>query len=66
VVGNLTRREREVLRLVASGSSIKEIAAALKISTKTVEFHKARIGNKLGIRGTAGLTKYAINEGLLP
>jgi DNA-binding NarL/FixJ family response regulator len=65
-IGNLTRREREVLRLVASGSSIKEIAAALRISTKTVEFHKARIANKLGIRGTAGLTKYAINEGLLP
>jgi DNA-binding NarL/FixJ family response regulator len=65
-IGNLTRREREVLRLVASGSSIKGIAAALRISTKTVEFHKARIGNKLGIRGTAGLTKYAIDEGLLP
>ncbi len=60
----LTVREREVLRLLAAGRSRKEIGQALTISVKTVEFHKHRIGQKLGIRTTAELTAYAIHHGI--
>lgn len=62
----LTARQREVLQLVADGKSAKEIAAALNISVKTAEFHKAGIMQKLGLRTTAQLTKYAISHGLTP
>lgn len=61
----LTPRQREVLQLVAEGRSLKEIADILKISVKTVEFHKSRIMNYLGVRTTADLTKYAIVTGLV-
>jgi DNA-binding NarL/FixJ family response regulator len=63
--GELTGRQREVLRLVAKGHSGKEIANALGISIKTVEFHKARIMDQLGMRTTAELTRYAMARGLL-
>lgn len=61
----LTPREREVVRLVAGGQSTKEIAAALHISAKTVEFHRGRLMAKLNIHDTAGLVRYAIREGLV-
>jgi DNA-binding NarL/FixJ family response regulator len=61
----LTPREREVLQLVAEGKSNKEIAGMLDISVKTVEFHKSRIMQRLGIRTTAGLTRYAIVHGIV-
>jgi len=60
----LTPRQREVLRLLAEGNSLKEVAAALKISVKTVEFHKYRIMNQLGIRTNAEMTKYAVKVGV--
>ena len=60
----LTPRQREVLRLLAEGKSLKEVAAALKISIKTVEFHKYRIMNQLGIRTNADMTKYAVKAGV--
>ena len=60
----LTPRQREVLQLVAEGHSLKEIANTLKISVKTVEFHKAQIMEQLNLHTTAGLTKYAIAHGL--
>ena len=60
----LTPRQREVLQLVAEGHSLKEIANTLKISVKTVEFHKAQIMEQLNLRTTAELTKYAIAHGL--
>ena len=60
----LTRREGEVLKLVAEGRSSKEIAATLVISTKTVDRHRANIIEKLGVRDRVGLTRYAIREGL--
>ena len=58
--GVLTDRQREVLQLLAEGSSTKEIAAMLNITVKTVEFHKATIRAKLHLHGTAELTRYAI------
>ncbi len=60
----LTPRQREVLQLVAEGRTIKEIAALLNISPKTVEFHKAQIMFHLDLHTTAELTKYALAHGL--
>lgn len=57
-------REREVLQLVAEGRTSAETARQMHISTKTVETHRRNIVQKLGLHGTAELTKYAIREGL--
>ena len=61
----LTPRERQVAQLVAQGKSTKQIAAALSISAKTVEFHRGRLMRKLNIHDVAGLVRYAIREGLV-
>jgi two-component system response regulator NreC len=61
----LTNREREVLQLIAEGYSTREIAELLYISTKTVETHRAHLMDKLNLRSTAELTKYAIQKGLI-
>jgi len=63
--GQLTARQREVLQLVAEGKSLKEIATALDLSTKTVEYHKRSIMDELGLRTTAELTRYAIRHGIV-
>ncbi|MBV9406160.1 MAG: response regulator transcription factor [Acidobacteriaceae bacterium] len=60
----LTARQREVLRLIALGSSAKEIANQLKISVRTAEFHRAAIMQRLGMHTTAQMTRYAIAIGL--
>ncbi len=60
----LTAREREVLQLMAEGKSTTQIAGSLCVSVKTVEAHRKQMMNKLGIHSVAGLTKYAIREGL--
>lgn len=60
----LTTRQREVLQLVAEGKSNKEIAGILNVSVKTVDYHKARIMDELGLRTTAELTRYAIEHGI--
>jgi DNA-binding NarL/FixJ family response regulator len=62
---SLTDRELDVLRLVASGRSNKEIASELGISRRTVETHRENLMRKLGIRSIAGLTRLALEEGLL-
>lgn len=61
----LTPRQVEVLRLVARGMSAKEIGSALHVSPKTVEFHKARIMEKVDLRTTAELTRYALGIGIV-
>jgi DNA-binding NarL/FixJ family response regulator len=61
----LTARQREILQLVAEGRTAKEIATILNVSVQTVAFHKHQIMEKLGLRTTAELTKYAIQEGLV-
>jgi DNA-binding NarL/FixJ family response regulator len=63
--GALTIREREVLKLIAEGKSSKEVADLLYISARTVERHRANIMEKLNIRKTADLVKYAIQKGYL-
>ncbi len=61
----LTSRELEVLQLIAEGYANKQTAAELAISIKTVEKHRQRIMDKLDIHQTAGLTRYAINNGII-
>jgi two-component system nitrate/nitrite response regulator NarL len=63
--GPLTVRETSVLALVAEGKSSKDVASALSISARTVETHRKNIKKKLGIATTAGLTRYAIEAGLI-
>ena len=60
----LTDREREVLQLVAEGTSVKEIAERLAISVKTAHTHRQHINDKLGAKGVADLTRYALREGI--
>lgn len=61
----LTNREREVLALIAEGQSNKEIANRLGIGVRTIETHRERIMRRLGIHSVAGLTKFAIANGLV-
>lgn len=61
----LTLRQQDVLRLIARGKRMKEIAAQLNISVRTVEDHKARLLQALGLDSTADLVRYAVREGLL-
>jgi DNA-binding NarL/FixJ family response regulator len=63
--GPLSAREREILRLVASGHPPTEIGRQLGISVHTVRRHIANISEKLGIRGNNALTRYAIRSGLI-
>ena len=65
-IGLLTRRQSDVLQLLARGCVLKEIAAALDISPKTVEFHKYRIMAQLQVRSTAELIATAIRHDLIP
>jgi DNA-binding NarL/FixJ family response regulator len=62
---DLTRRQREVLHLLAKGLQAKEIAAMLNVSSKTVEFHKYRIMDELGLHTLADLIRYAIQHGIV-
>ncbi len=61
----LSERERAVLKLIAEGRSSKEAAGLLNISPKTVETHRARIMDKLGLRSVPDLVRYAIQNGLV-
>lgn len=60
----LTAREREVLQLIAEGKTTTQIADQLVVSEKTVGNHRQKLIKKLGLNGVAGLTKYAIREGI--
>ena len=64
-LGTLTARQREILELVARGCAVKTIASRLNISVKTVEFHKTRLMRRLGMHGTAELTRFAVATGLV-
>jgi DNA-binding NarL/FixJ family response regulator len=61
----LSRREREVLRLIAEGARSPSIAGELHVSVATIEVHRRNITRKLGLRTVAELTKYAIREGII-
>ena len=64
-VSRLTNREREVLVQIADGLSNKEIAHQLSIGVRTVETHRERIMRKLDIHSVAGLTRFAISQGMV-
>ena len=61
----LTRRQREILQLIAEGSSTRQIAAKLGVSVKTVETHRAKLMQRLDIHDVAGLVRYAIRQGIV-
>lgn len=61
----LTKREQEILKLIAEGKSNQEIADQLFISLRTVETHRLNINQKLNVKNTAGLVKEAIRRGLI-
>ena len=60
--GTLTKREREILKLLAEGKSVKEIATGFDLSVKTVEAHKFNLMRKLDIHNKAQLVQYAIQK----
>ena len=62
---NLSSRETEVLQLIAEGAANKQIAAELGVSIKTVEKHRDHLMRKLDIHDTAGITRYAIENGII-
>jgi DNA-binding NarL/FixJ family response regulator len=64
-LAGLTSRQREVLQLVAEGSSTKAIASRLGLSARTVETHRAELMKRLGVRDVAGLVRFAIRTGLV-
>jgi len=64
-IDDLTTRQHEILQLVAEGLSAKEIADQLKISHRTVEFHKTKIMEQLHVHTTTDLVKYAMAHGLI-
>ena len=61
---DLTDRQREILALLAEGKTAKQIAQQLRISIKTVEFHKANITRKVGVHTTPDLIKFALAHGI--
>jgi DNA-binding NarL/FixJ family response regulator len=63
--GTLTPRQREVLRLIAEGRTMKEAAATLGLSPRTVETHKYQIMDTLGLGTTAELIRYALEHGFI-
>ena len=64
-LANLSRRELEILRYLAQGQSCGEVGKLLGLSRKTVEKHQYRLRDKLGIRGSAELARFAVREGLI-
>ena len=65
LVGRLTPREREVLQLLAEGRTMKEIGTRLDITARTVAFHKYQLAEKLGVRTTADLVRFALEHRLV-
>ena len=63
--GELPRRQREVLQLIAEGLSTKEIAQELGISIKTAQTHRAKLMLRVGVRKASALVRYAIREGIV-
>jgi DNA-binding NarL/FixJ family response regulator len=63
--GTLTKREREILKLLAEGKSVKEIATTFNLSVKTVEAHKFNLMRKLDIHNKAQLVQYAIQKKII-
>jgi DNA-binding CsgD family transcriptional regulator len=61
----LSLRQLEVVKLIADGLSSKQIAAQLGVSTKTANFHRTQINRRLGVKGIAGIVRWAIRNGVI-
>jgi len=61
----LTTRQREILQLIAEGQTTKAIALLLRVSPKTVEYHRAQLMNRLGIFDVSGLVRFALRSGVI-
>ena len=61
----LTSRQREILLLIAEGQNTKKIAEILKVSPKTVEYHRMKLMNCLNVHDIPGLVRLALREGLI-
>jgi DNA-binding NarL/FixJ family response regulator len=59
---HLTARQRQTLQLIAAGKTNKEIATVLDVSTKTVEKHRSDLMQRIGVKNTAGLVRYAVEN----
>jgi len=62
----LTGRQREILQLIAEGQNTKQIAEILKVSPKTVEYHRMKLMDRLNVHDVPGLVRFALRVGLLP
>ena len=62
----LTGRQREILRLIAEGQNTKQIAEILKVSPKTVEYHRMKLMDRLNVHDVPGLVRFALRVGLIP
>lgn len=65
IMPGLTPRQTEILRLVASGRTTKEVARDLGISPKTVEFHRSQIMDRIGVHDVTALTRFAMQQGFI-
>jgi len=61
----LTERQREILQLIAEGQTTKEIALTLKLSAKTVEYHRMQVMQRLNLFDILGLVRFAVRTGLV-
>lgn len=64
-VEDLTERQREILQLIAEGRSTRDMAELLDVSVKTIETHRSRLMDRLGIRDVPGLVRFAVRAGLV-
>ena len=64
-LGQLTARQREILRLIAEGQNTKQIAGLLKVSPKTVEYHRMKLMDSLNLHDVPGLVRFALRAGLI-
>jgi DNA-binding CsgD family transcriptional regulator len=65
-IEGLTERQREILKMIAEGQNTKQIAEDLKLSPKTVEYHRMKLMDRLNIHDVPGLVRLALQSGLLP
>jgi DNA-binding NarL/FixJ family response regulator len=65
-VEELTERQREILQLIAEGQNTKSIAEILKVSPKTIEYHRMKLMDRLNVHDIAGLVRFALRVGLVP
>lgn len=65
LLGDLSRREHDVLRLLAQGNANREIADRIGVSVKTVETYRARLRRKLGLKGRSELYRFAVESGII-